>query len=187
MVMRKHQRYFPVFSAAHPDQLLPHFITVANGQARRAASRRWMRSCHMQSCSCSWTHRRRWSWHWRWRAAQLCALAGVLWLVAPGPAGSPASPAPCPAPAPQVDAAQVAAGNEAVLRARFEDATFFYKCAARRRLPARLGPARRGLGLLGAACARPLRWPTGLPAACSRALRCWFECGASCNPAAQLT
>jgi hypothetical protein len=32
MVMRKHQRYFPVFSAANPDQLLPHFITVANGQ-----------------------------------------------------------------------------------------------------------------------------------------------------------
>ncbi|KXZ51509.1 hypothetical protein GPECTOR_12g472 [Gonium pectorale] len=57
MVMRKHQRYFPVFS---PDgaSLLPHFITVANGT---------------------------------------------------------------------VDAATVAAGNEAVLRARFEDAAFFYR------------------------------------------------------------
>lgn len=56
MVMRKHQRYFPVFSA--DGKLLPAFITVANGP---------------------------------------------------------------------VDPAAVAAGNEAVLRARFEDATFFYK------------------------------------------------------------
>ncbi|EFJ48902.1 hypothetical protein VOLCADRAFT_59982 [Volvox carteri f. nagariensis] len=57
MVMRKHQRYFPVFA---PDgkSLLPYFITVANGP---------------------------------------------------------------------VDPAVVAAGNEAVLRARFEDATFFYR------------------------------------------------------------
>ena len=30
-VMRKHQRYFPVYKADHPDQLLPHFITVVNG------------------------------------------------------------------------------------------------------------------------------------------------------------
>lgn len=56
MVMRKHQRYFPVFSAQ--QQLLPAFITVANGP---------------------------------------------------------------------VDTAAVAAGNEAVLRARFEDAAFFYR------------------------------------------------------------
>jgi len=56
MVMRKHQRYFPVLSAQ--GQLLPAFITVANGP---------------------------------------------------------------------VDVPAVAAGNEAVLRARFEDATFFYK------------------------------------------------------------
>jgi glycyl-tRNA synthetase len=56
MVMRKHQRYFPIFSA--DGKLLPSFITVANGP---------------------------------------------------------------------VDPAAVAAGNEAVLRARFEDATFFYK------------------------------------------------------------
>lgn len=56
MVMRKHQRYFPVFSA--DGKLLPAFITVANGP---------------------------------------------------------------------VDPAAVAAGNEAVLRARFEDAAFFYK------------------------------------------------------------
>ncbi|GLC37301.1 hypothetical protein PLESTB_001138600 [Pleodorina starrii] len=57
MVMRKHQRYFPVFA---PDgcSLLPYFITVANGP---------------------------------------------------------------------VDPAVVAAGNEAVLRARFEDASFFYR------------------------------------------------------------
>ncbi len=57
MVMRKHQRYFPVFSA-DGSSLLPHFITVANGR---------------------------------------------------------------------VDPATVAAGNEAVLRARFEDASFFYR------------------------------------------------------------
>ncbi|GBF89751.1 hypothetical protein Rsub_02921 [Raphidocelis subcapitata] len=61
MVMRKHQRYFPVFapaSGSSPGGLLPAFITVANGP---------------------------------------------------------------------VDAAAVAAGNEAVLRARFEDAAFFYR------------------------------------------------------------
>lgn len=57
MVMRKHQRYFPVFSA-DGSSLLPHFITVANGR---------------------------------------------------------------------VDPDTVAAGNEAVLRARFEDASFFYR------------------------------------------------------------
>ncbi|PNW77355.1 hypothetical protein CHLRE_10g433000v5 [Chlamydomonas reinhardtii] len=57
MVMRKHQRYFPVFTA-DGKSLLPHFITVANGP---------------------------------------------------------------------IDPAVVAAGNEAVLRARFEDAAFFYR------------------------------------------------------------
>ena len=32
MVMRKHQRYFPVYERNSPDErLLPHFITVANG------------------------------------------------------------------------------------------------------------------------------------------------------------
>lgn len=56
MVMRKHQRYFPLFDSAS-GALLPYFITVANGP---------------------------------------------------------------------IDPAAVAAGNEAVLRARFEDATFFY-------------------------------------------------------------
>lgn len=56
MVMRKHQRYFPVFGA--DGHLLPAFVTVANGP---------------------------------------------------------------------VDTEAVAAGNEAVLRARFEDATFFYQ------------------------------------------------------------
>ena len=30
MVMRKHQRYFPVYSPGG-EELLPHFITVANG------------------------------------------------------------------------------------------------------------------------------------------------------------
>ncbi len=57
MVMRKHQRYFPVLQ---PDggALLPAFVTVANGP---------------------------------------------------------------------IDVAAVAAGNEAVLRARFEDAAFFYR------------------------------------------------------------
>lgn len=57
MVMRKHQRYFPVYSL-DGGHLLPHFITVANGE---------------------------------------------------------------------VDRTKVAAGNESVLRARFEDATFFYR------------------------------------------------------------
>ena len=32
-VMKKHQRYFPVFDPTHPDRLLPHFITVANKPA----------------------------------------------------------------------------------------------------------------------------------------------------------
>lgn len=69
MVMRKHQRYFPIFadasasdgggsSSSEAPKLLPFFITVANGE---------------------------------------------------------------------IDPALVAAGNEAVLRARFEDAAFFYK------------------------------------------------------------
>ena len=31
MVMRKHQRYFPVY-APQSDELLPHFVTVANGE-----------------------------------------------------------------------------------------------------------------------------------------------------------
>ncbi len=61
MVMRKHQRYFPVTRPGSGD-LLPAFITVANGP---------------------------------------------------------------------VHAPTVAAGNEAVLRARFEDAVFFYRCAQR--------------------------------------------------------
>ena len=30
-VMRKHQRYFPVYRADNPDQLLPHFLTIVNG------------------------------------------------------------------------------------------------------------------------------------------------------------
>ena len=30
MVMRKHQRYFPLYKPAS-QELLPHFITVANG------------------------------------------------------------------------------------------------------------------------------------------------------------
>ena len=30
MVMRKHQRYFPVYSQGG-EELLPYFITVANG------------------------------------------------------------------------------------------------------------------------------------------------------------
>ncbi|GAB4813228.1 hypothetical protein N2152v2_000274 [Parachlorella kessleri] len=57
MVMRKHQRYFPVYRP-QSDQLLPYFVTVANGE---------------------------------------------------------------------VDVPTVQAGNEAVLRARFEDAQFFYQ------------------------------------------------------------
>jgi len=76
MVMRKHQRYFPVYAAASPSSasasagppkppLMPLFVTVANGP---------------------------------------------------------------------VDVATVAAGNEAVLRARFEDATFFYKEDLKQRL-----------------------------------------------------
>ena len=32
MVMRKHQRYFPVLASSSPDAaLLPRFVTVANG------------------------------------------------------------------------------------------------------------------------------------------------------------
>lgn len=31
MVMRKHQRYFPVYRP-QSDALLPHFVTVANGE-----------------------------------------------------------------------------------------------------------------------------------------------------------
>ncbi|GAX84334.1 hypothetical protein CEUSTIGMA_g11756.t1 [Chlamydomonas eustigma] len=64
MVMRKHQRYFPVFSEA-TGKLLPIFLTVANGP---------------------------------------------------------------------IHVATVAAGNEAVLRARFEDASFFYKEDLKQRL-----------------------------------------------------
>eukprot|EP00192_Tetraselmis_astigmatica_P002230 CAMPEP_0117679166 /NCGR_PEP_ID=MMETSP0804-20121206/17675_1 /TAXON_ID=1074897 /ORGANISM="Tetraselmis astigmatica, Strain CCMP880" /LENGTH=1066 /DNA_ID=CAMNT_0005488581 /DNA_START=94 /DNA_END=3295 /DNA_ORIENTATION=- len=77
MVMRKHQRYFPVVvpgataaggeQPAEAAELMPHFITVANGP---------------------------------------------------------------------VDPAVVAAGNEAVLRARFEDAVFFYDTDLRRGLEA---------------------------------------------------
>lgn len=69
MVMRKHQRYFPVYASSSSSngdaKLMPLFVTVANGP---------------------------------------------------------------------VDIATVAAGNEAVLRARFEDATFFYKEDLRQRL-----------------------------------------------------
>ena len=31
MVMRKHQRYFPVYHEGDPERLLPHFVTIANG------------------------------------------------------------------------------------------------------------------------------------------------------------
>uniref|UniRef100_A0A061RBF6 glycine--tRNA ligase n=2 Tax=Tetraselmis sp. GSL018 TaxID=582737 RepID=A0A061RBF6_9CHLO len=71
MVMRKHQRYFPVVAAGSEDdddgELIPHFITVANGPVNKDV---------------------------------------------------------------------VAAGNEAVLRARFEDAVFFYEADRRRGLQA---------------------------------------------------
>ena len=75
MVMRKHQRYFPVYAAsstgsgngAKAATLMPLFVTVANGA---------------------------------------------------------------------IDVATVAAGNEAVLRARFEDASFFYKEDLKQRLEA---------------------------------------------------
>ena len=77
MVMRKHQRYFPVYAAsattagsgngAKTVTLMPLFVTVANGV---------------------------------------------------------------------IDVATVAAGNEAVLRARFEDASFFYKEDLKQRLEA---------------------------------------------------
>ncbi|EIE22621.1 hypothetical protein COCSUDRAFT_53607 [Coccomyxa subellipsoidea C-169] len=66
MVMRKHQRYFPVYKASG-EALLPHFITVANGQ---------------------------------------------------------------------IDVPTVRTGNEAVLRARFEDAQFFYSADLRQPLEA---------------------------------------------------
>ncbi|KAG7672971.1 putative Glycine--tRNA ligase, chloroplastic/mitochondrial 2 [Nannochloris sp. 'desiccata'] len=64
MVMRKHQRYFPVYKP-QSDELMPHFVTVANGA---------------------------------------------------------------------VDVDAVRAGNEAVLRARFEDAQFFYSGDVEKRL-----------------------------------------------------
>ena len=35
-VMKKHQRYFPIFDQKHPDRLLPYFITVANKPATGA-------------------------------------------------------------------------------------------------------------------------------------------------------
>ncbi len=35
-VMRKHQRYFPVYRADDPTRLLPHFLTVVNGLASQA-------------------------------------------------------------------------------------------------------------------------------------------------------
>lgn len=64
-VMRKHQRYFPIMSKSSAHQLLPAFVTVANGP---------------------------------------------------------------------VDVPTVQAGNQAVLRARFEDARFFYEADTSRRL-----------------------------------------------------
>lgn len=48
-------------------------------------------------------------------------------VLAPGGAGAPLLPAFVTVANGQVDAAAVAAGNEAVLRARFEDAAFFYR------------------------------------------------------------
>ncbi len=35
-VMVTHQRYFPVFNAAQPNQLLPHFITISNGDPTKS-------------------------------------------------------------------------------------------------------------------------------------------------------
>ena len=66
-VMRKHQRYFPVALSGGGGELLPHFVTCANGEC---------------------------------------------------------------------DEALVRAGNEAVLRARLEDASFFYQADCARQLPA---------------------------------------------------
>jgi glycyl-tRNA synthetase beta chain len=36
MEMESHQRYFPVLDAAKPDQLLPYFITVSNGDPKKS-------------------------------------------------------------------------------------------------------------------------------------------------------
>lgn len=36
MVMTRHQRYFPVYDAAHPDRLLPYFVTISNGDPAKA-------------------------------------------------------------------------------------------------------------------------------------------------------
>ncbi|HEY9888878.1 MAG TPA: glycine--tRNA ligase subunit beta, partial [Candidatus Obscuribacterales bacterium] len=37
MEMESHQRYFPVLTAAQPPQLLPYFVTVANGDPQKSA------------------------------------------------------------------------------------------------------------------------------------------------------
>lgn len=76
MVMRKHQRYFPVFEAASPTSS-PSTSSGGNGGAAAPPQR----------------------------------LLPFFVTVANGP----------------VVPSVVAAGNEAVLRARFEDATFFYR------------------------------------------------------------
>ena len=47
MVMRKHQRYFPVVDAGDAGRLLPHFVTVANGRHRPAHRHRgFVRALH---------------------------------------------------------------------------------------------------------------------------------------------
>ena len=79
MVMRKHQRYFPVYSS--DGQLLPKFIAVANGPVNAALVKAGEPSIP---------------------ACNICHIGRSMTLRYP-------------------------AGNEAVLRARFEDALFFYE------------------------------------------------------------
>ena len=49
MVMRKHQRYFPLYKPASPD-LLPSFVTVANGPIDVPTVKVSLPFCHILTC-----------------------------------------------------------------------------------------------------------------------------------------
>ena len=144
MVMRKHQRYFPIYEASG-EALLPHFITVANGQIDVPTVRAGMAHSNLSTASPCSSCYKPWSclfpcappWVVSCQINDACSSYAPSFsaLFCPPSAGrtgytssstSPNIAARCLYGVSCADGFNSGAGNEAVLRARFEDAQFFY-------------------------------------------------------------
>jgi glycyl-tRNA synthetase len=103
MVMRKHQRYFPVLESSAPDaRLLPKFIAVANGSVDVGAVAAGNEAVLRARCAC------------RAGPGQHSGEAAD-WLLCSFPPGDPARY--------ESEACVMTAG----CTPRFEDASFFYR------------------------------------------------------------